>query len=155
MKPHTLFNLERAKAGDPVETESGKPVRLICFDAKGSVPILGLIEVADKMESAAFYSEEGIYASIYGYDPTLNLRMKAPEPKTIMLGDREVSAPIRSVYNSGDLYWFVTFTSCDLVGYTHYHGTGTDKARFKHGIVRRTEQEAKELAIALLEVLNG
>lgn len=39
------FDLEAAKAGKPVCTRSGKPVRIICFDVKGSThPIIALIE---------------------------------------------------------------------------------------------------------------
>lgn len=41
MKP---FNLERAKAGDPVVTRGGQPARIICFDRKGDCPIIALVE---------------------------------------------------------------------------------------------------------------
>ena len=43
MKP---FNLEQAKAGAPVCTRDGRPVRIVCYDLKGykSYPILALIE---------------------------------------------------------------------------------------------------------------
>jgi hypothetical protein len=36
------FDLELAKAGHPVCTRDGKPVRIVCFDAKGDYPIVGL-----------------------------------------------------------------------------------------------------------------
>lgn len=40
-----VFDLEAAKAGAPVCTISGNPVRIICFDKKGTCsPIIGLIE---------------------------------------------------------------------------------------------------------------
>lgn len=39
------FDLEAAKAGAPVCTYAGNPVRIICFDKKGTCsPIIGLIE---------------------------------------------------------------------------------------------------------------
>ena len=34
------FNLEEAKAGKAVVTRTGRPVRILCFDAKGSDPIV-------------------------------------------------------------------------------------------------------------------
>lgn len=37
------FDIEAAKAGKPVCTRDGKPVRLLCFDALGDYPITGLI----------------------------------------------------------------------------------------------------------------
>lgn len=42
MKP---FNLEEAKAGKPVVTRTGRPVRILCWDAKGRDPIVGLVEL--------------------------------------------------------------------------------------------------------------
>lgn len=33
------FDLERAKAGDPVVSEGGHPVRIIVFDLKGLRPL--------------------------------------------------------------------------------------------------------------------
>ena len=39
------FNLEEAKAGKPVVTRTGRPVRILCWDAKGRDPIVALIEL--------------------------------------------------------------------------------------------------------------
>lgn len=41
MKP---FNLEEAKAGKPVCTRDGRNARIICFDRKGDMPIVVIIE---------------------------------------------------------------------------------------------------------------
>lgn len=41
MKP---FDLEKAKAGHPVVTRGGRPVRILCFDKKGSnYPVVALV----------------------------------------------------------------------------------------------------------------
>ena len=53
MKP---FDLERAKAGDPVMMKNGQPVRIICFDANNIYPIIGLAT-----------SKPGGNEAIYGY----------------------------------------------------------------------------------------
>lgn len=47
MKP---FNLEEAKAGKPVQTIAGKPVRIICFDKVGTDqrPIIALATCKDE-----------------------------------------------------------------------------------------------------------
>lgn len=44
MKP---FNLEAAKAGKPVVTRDGRPVRILCFDARGDEPICGTVPKGD------------------------------------------------------------------------------------------------------------
>jgi hypothetical protein len=51
------FDLERAKAGDPVCTRDGCPVRIICFDTKGvfNQPIIALIDRSDFEEVIRCY----------------------------------------------------------------------------------------------------
>ncbi len=56
------FNLEKAKAGDLVCTKSGRAVRIICFDAKGSLPVVALIE-----EDMTGYHTPGIYENAYSF----------------------------------------------------------------------------------------
>ena len=58
MKP---FNLEEAKAGAPVCTRDGQPVRIVCYDLKGykSYPILALIENTVGAESTMSYALNG------------------------------------------------------------------------------------------------
>lgn len=52
MKP---FNLKEAKAGKPVCTRNGNPVRIICFDAlSDNYPIIGLIKRIDYEELTTF-----------------------------------------------------------------------------------------------------
>lgn len=54
-----IFDLEAAKAGAPVCTISGNPVRIICFDKKGTCsPIIGLIECGT-VEKLNRYDGEG------------------------------------------------------------------------------------------------
>ncbi len=58
MKP---FDLEKAKAGHPVCTAGGEPVRIVCFDktSRQNCPIIGLVKLYDDAEKCIFYSEEG------------------------------------------------------------------------------------------------
>ena len=60
------FDLELAKAGHPVCTRDGKPVRIVCFDAKGDFPIVGLeynTDLEDNIdeELPRNYTNEGFY----------------------------------------------------------------------------------------------
>ena len=64
MKP---FKLEQAKAGAPVCTRNGQPVRIICYDMKGysNYPILALVEnLNGKEESIISYTPSG-HKSLY------------------------------------------------------------------------------------------
>ena len=79
MKP---FNLEQAKAGKPVVTRTGRPVRILCWDAKGSDPIVGLIEL-DFTSFACNYNENGIFRE--GVESEQDLFMKS-EPKEGWVG---------------------------------------------------------------------
>ena len=58
MKP---FNLEQAKAGAPVCTRDGRPVRIVCYDLKGykNYPIIALIENMVGAESIMSYALNG------------------------------------------------------------------------------------------------
>lgn len=54
------FSINRALTGDPVQTVSGKPVRIICFDRKSKVtPIIALIEFDNGREICRGYNVEG------------------------------------------------------------------------------------------------
>lgn len=58
------FNLEEAKAGKPVCTRDGRPVRIICWDMKDTggllrIPIVALINI-DGGEVVRCYDEHGI-----------------------------------------------------------------------------------------------
>ena len=56
------FDLEAAKAGKPVCTRDGRKARIICFDAKGSFPIIALVD--EKGEEFPFsYTVSGKYAA--------------------------------------------------------------------------------------------
>lgn len=53
------FDLQAAKAGKPVCTRSGKPVRIICFDVKGAKhPIIALVK-EDGYERVCSYIPDG------------------------------------------------------------------------------------------------
>ena len=72
MKP---FNLEQAKAGAPVCTRNGQPVRIVCYTLKGhkKYSILALVENTDGVESAVNYTLSG-HKSLYS-DTGLDLMM--------------------------------------------------------------------------------
>lgn len=53
MKP---FDLEAAKAGKPVCTRDGRKARIICWDKKGLVPIVALIEHENSEIFLAYYN---------------------------------------------------------------------------------------------------
>ena len=61
MKP---FNLEQAKAGAPVCTRDGRPVRIVCYDLKGhkNYPILALVESSVGVESTVSYALNGYHS---------------------------------------------------------------------------------------------
>jgi hypothetical protein len=77
MKP---FNLDEAKAGKPVMTAEGQPIRLICFDRNGTYPIIGLVvteggrefltsfaldEVDTMLRMVAEVNEKTVYVNLY------------------------------------------------------------------------------------------
>jgi len=41
------FDAEKAKAGHPVKTRGGSPVRIVCFDAIGPEPLVVLLKRND------------------------------------------------------------------------------------------------------------
>lgn len=50
------FDLEAAKAGKPVCTRDGRRARIICWDKKGSAPIVALIEHEDSEIALSYYN---------------------------------------------------------------------------------------------------
>lgn len=50
------FDLEAAKAGKPVCTRNGRKARIICWDKKGLVPIVALIEHENSEIFLAYYN---------------------------------------------------------------------------------------------------
>lgn len=58
MKP---FDLELAKAGRPVCTRDGRPVRILCYDFKSleNTPIMALIRLNERQEGVVYYYIDG------------------------------------------------------------------------------------------------
>lgn len=52
------FDIQKAREGKPVCTMSRKKARIICFDAKGILPIIALVESGDE-EKTVRYSNSG------------------------------------------------------------------------------------------------
>ena len=57
------FDLEAARSGKPVRTRDGRKARIICFDAKGTHPIIALVSDPDiEGEEIPFcYTNDGFY----------------------------------------------------------------------------------------------
>ena len=56
------FDINLAKAGKPVCTRDGRKARIICFDAKGTFPIIALVD--EKVEEFAFsYTADGNFSA--------------------------------------------------------------------------------------------
>lgn len=80
MKP---FNLELAKAGHPVRNAIGKDVRIICFDRKGSHPIVALTNAyGATYEEVASFTNEGFFFE-NEKESDADLFMKEEEEKLI------------------------------------------------------------------------
>ena len=75
MKP---FNLEEAKAGKPVVTRLGRPVRILCWDAKGSDPIVALIDL-DTTSYVVTCDESGIFSAGCKSDQDLFMKSEVKE----------------------------------------------------------------------------
>jgi len=57
MKP---FDLEKAKAGEPVVTRDGRPVRIVCSDLKSEEPVVGIVDYGS-FEKVFCFSLAGVY----------------------------------------------------------------------------------------------
>ena len=56
------FDIQKAREGKPVYTRDGRKARIICFDAKGTFPIIALVD--ENAEEYAFsYTEDGKFSS--------------------------------------------------------------------------------------------
>ena len=102
MKP---FNLEEAKAGKPVVTRSGRPVRIGLFDRKHrTFPIIGVVLQQDDMEAPFQWKNTGAWYS-ENESSALDLFM-ATEKKTgwviIRKNDREVKCSGTIFHNIHD-----------------------------------------------------
>ena len=66
---HVKKHWEEAQKGNLVQTRDGKPVRLLCLDAKSLCPIIGLTTV-DGEEMCMFWTSQGAFndCSHAGYD---------------------------------------------------------------------------------------
>lgn len=53
------FDIELAKKRHPVQTRDGKPVRIICFDRKGTAPIVALVDTGNDAEEIRYYLADG------------------------------------------------------------------------------------------------
>jgi hypothetical protein len=55
------FDLEKAKAGEPVITRGGESVRIVCTDMKGNYNVVALKTEGRTVETVCLYTETGSY----------------------------------------------------------------------------------------------
>ena len=72
------FDLEAAKAGNPVCTRDGRKARIICFDRKDVRPIIALIKSDNGDEGVYYYYADGLNLDSY---PSVFDLMMLPEKK--------------------------------------------------------------------------
>ena len=75
------FDLKKAKEGKPVCTRGGRNARIICFDAKGTYPIIALVPDPDiESEEIPFCYTNGGFYNVPNYESIHDLMM-LPEKK--------------------------------------------------------------------------
>ena len=80
------FDYEKAKAGAPVCTRDGRPVRIVCFDAKGdSFIILALSPNETGIEIPFWYDKKGRY---FRDNPNCDLMMATVKHEGWVLVDK-------------------------------------------------------------------
>lgn len=106
MKP---FDIELAKAGHPVRTRDGKPVRIICYDriSEANRSIVGLVKEEDDRECVYFYYKHGRHFD-NGLESDVDLVM-APRERWVnvlrhKLGDEEVAPTIYETKEIAESY---------------------------------------------------
>lgn len=68
------FNIEEAKAGKPVCTRDGRPVRVLCYDRLGAFPVVALVKDGDEVENTQCFTTNGFY--YVGRESDTDLMMK-------------------------------------------------------------------------------
>ena len=126
------FDLEKAKAGAEVVTRDGTPVRIICYDAAGSHPIVALINYGDN-DIACMYNENGSFS--LGEECNGDLMIK--------------EKPWRADYDAK--YHFVT--SSGSIGTDTEYGALSDDKKYEFGNYFKTEEEAQIVLSEIREVL--
>lgn len=107
MRNKIPFDLERAKAGDPVETRGGNKVRILCFDRKGNYPIVALIDDDDsEAEEIESFTLEGTHAlgCVTNFD--LVMAPKVIVKYVIVYSDGSISSPIDTYDEAHELIKF-------------------------------------------------
>ena len=87
------FDLQKAREGKPVCTMSRKKARIICFDAKGILPIIALVESGDE-EKTVRYSNSGRFR----FDGT-------PDEEDLMMLPEKKERWVNVYHNEKGEYW--------------------------------------------------
>lgn len=143
MKP---FDLEQAKAGKPVCTKRGEPVRIIFFNATGSYPIIGLIDDGVGNEVPFGWQSDGEYVT--QGNPEDNLMMQS---ETIEINGHEVPKPMDTPPpNDHREYHVPDMSSLKLYNWIKWTGGMYDQRHLKRGMAHSTKEAAITHAKALL-----
>lgn len=126
------FSIEEAKAGANVVTRDGRPVRIICYDAAGSYPIVSLIKHGDD-DIAYMHKENGSFGLEEECKDDLMIKEK----------------PWRADDDSE--YYFIT-KSGKILPATESHRP-TDDNLYEIGNYFRTEEEAQIVLSEIRAVL--
>lgn len=141
------FNLEKAKAGEPVCNGIGLRVHIIYFNKKSDYPIIGLIDKGG-YEEIGTYTQDGIFNRDCKNRTEDNLYMLST---TIDINGYSLPEPLSIRPEIGERFWYVTF--CEHTGRTNWaiwEGSYKDEFRFTHGLTHLTHEAADLHAKALL-----
>lgn len=144
MKP---FNLEKAKAGKPVCTKIGEPVRIICFDADGDQPIIGLFNDGTGNEVPHSWNIDGEFAR--GSDGDLMM-----EEEYININGHGVSKPMTDKLKIGKEYFIASLSSSNLYQCFKWTNETMDNRWLKRNIIHLTKEAARKHADALLSCMR-
>lgn len=141
MKP---FDLEKAKAGHPVCTKMGEPVKIIYFDAVGVQPIIGLLDDRLGNEVPYTWSINGEFAS----DDDSDLMM---QEESVCINGHKVPKPMdKPPSYENRAYYIPNISSIKLFDWIKWTGGMYDKRHLKRGVAHSTKEAAIAHAKALL-----
>lgn len=143
------FNLEDAKAGKPVCTRQGYPVRILCFDRlhQGGHVILGLIKERDDFESAASWKLAGQYYLDRGDNHDADLFMAE---ETIEINGHKVPKPETEAPEFGTKFYAPILTGAGYITSCTWDDGIFGTCVLRRGLVHLTKEAAIKHAEALL-----
>lgn len=153
MKP---FDLEKAKAGEPVQTKNGFPVKILFFDAKNDYPIVALITNQAGEDLVESYTLQGTFYETSESDQDLRMVSKVWKPKVDIAIFREKLQTnywlLAYVY---EFYGTYEFKPAEANGYVYYSNArkmwkaAVATTTYTPGVIYMPPKIAEELAAKL------